>query len=114
MTGAQPASNGPDVREWSVRRIDIRSPVLPDAWPVVRVELNHPQRGRVTDIGPAPGAFDAAFVAVSQIIGVRPQLQTFDVRSLSSTESGLSIVVEVVVVLDGQSYLGKSAGLDLV
>jgi len=43
-----------DVRQWQVRRIDIRSPVLKGAWPVARLELEHPVRGRVTDIGKAP------------------------------------------------------------
>lgn len=102
-----------DVRGWSLRRIDVRSPILPNKWPVARVELDHPERGRVTDIGTAPGAFDAAFRAVSQIIKVAPRLLAFNVRSISPTDEALSIMVEVMLELDGRHFVGKSVGLDL-
>ena len=106
---------GPDIRNWHLRRIDIRSPVLKDAWPVARLELEHPTRGRVTDIGSAPGAFDAAFVAASHIVGVKPRLLSFNVRSDPPAEEGaLPITIEVEVELDGKRFAGSSSGLDLV
>src|SRR5947207_5877976 len=74
-------AGGAGVRDWRLRRIDIRSPVMSGAWPVARLELEHPVRGRVTDIGSAPGAFDAAFVAASHILGVKPRLLSYNVRS---------------------------------
>src|SRR3546814_11850212 len=66
------AGSGREGRQsfWSLRKIDIRSPVSAKAWPVARVELEHGERGRVTDLASAPGALDAAFAAVSQIMGV--------------------------------------------
>lgn len=106
---------GPDIRNWHLRRIDIRSPVLKDAWPVARLELEHPTRGRVTDIGSAPGAFDAAFVAASHIVGVKPRLLSYNVRSDPPAEEGaLPITIEVEVELDGKRFAGSSSGLDLV
>jgi hypothetical protein len=39
---------------------------------VARLELIHPERGRVTDIGNAPGAFDAAFNAAANILRITP------------------------------------------
>jgi LeuA-like protein with dimerisation domain len=114
MNDSLPPAPDSDVRGWSVRRIDIRSPIHPNAWPVARVELDHPERGRVTDIGSAPGAFDAAFCAVSQIIGVKPRLLSFNVRSISPSEESLSIMVEVMVDVDGECHAGKSVGVDLV
>ena len=106
---------GPDIREWHLRRIDIRSPVLKDAWPVARLELEHPTRGRVTDIGSAPGAFDAAFVAASHIVGVKPRLLSYNVRSDPPAEEGaLPITIKVEIELDGKRFAGSSSGVDLV
>jgi 2-isopropylmalate synthase len=105
----------PDVRHWHLRRIDIRSPVLKDAWPVARIELEHPLRGRVSDIGTAPGAFDAAFVAAKQIIGVYPHLLSYNVRSGPPGEEGaLPITIEVEIELDGGRFAGSASGVDLV
>jgi hypothetical protein len=105
----------PNVRHWHLRRVDIRSPVLKDAWPVARIELEHPARGPVSDIGTAPGAFDAAFVAAKQIIGVHPHLLSYNVRSGSPGEEGaLPITIEVEIELDGGRFAGSSSGVDLM
>jgi 2-isopropylmalate synthase len=106
---------GGDVRHWTLRRIDIRSPVLKDAWPVARLELDHPARGRVTDIGSAPGAFDAVFVAASHIVGVKPQLLSYNVQSGPPGEEGaLPITISLEIELNGKTFLGSSSGVDLV
>jgi len=102
-------------RQWSIVRIDIRSPVRRDAWPVARIELEHPDRGRVTDIGKAPGAFDAAFVAASHILGVSPRLLSYNVRSGEPIAGeALPITIDVQVELGGSTYHGTSSGADLV
>jgi 2-isopropylmalate synthase len=104
-----------EVRQWTIVRIDIRSPVRRDAWPVARIELEHPERGRVTDIGKAPGAFDAAFVAASHIVGVSPRLLSYNVRSGEPVAGeALPITIDVRIELDGQQYDGSSSGADLV
>lgn len=103
------------VREWRVRRIDIRSPVLKGAHPVARLELEHPVRGRVTDIGEAAGAFDAAFVAAGRIVGVSPQLLSYNVQSGDPVDGGaLPIRIDVEVELGGKRFAGSSSGVDLV
>ena len=115
MANEEAATVDADVRQWQVRRIDIRSPVLKDAWPVARLELEHPVRGRVTDIGKAPGAFDAAFVAAGHIVGVSPQLLSYNVQSGTSVAGeALPIRIDVEIELDGQKYKGSSSGVDLV
>lgn len=116
MASAKGSETGTaQVRDWHLRRIDIRSPVLKDAWPVARLELEHPTRGRVTDIGSAPGAFDAAFIAAGHIVGVKPRLLSYNVRSgPPSQEEALPITIEVEIELDGIRLAGRSAGLDLV
>ena len=107
--------SGGEIRNWRLRRIDIRSPVLKDAWPVARLELDHPIRGRVTDIGSAPGAFDAAFVAASHIVGIRPRLLSYNVQSGPPAEEGaLPITIAVEMELDGKTFSGTSSGVDLV
>ena len=107
--------SGGEIRNWRLRRIDIRSPVLKDAWPVARLELDHPIRGRVTDIGSAPGAFDAAFVAASHIVGIRPRLLSYNVKSGPPAEEGaLPITIAVEMELDGKTFSGTSSGVDLV
>lgn len=104
-----------DARQWTVKRIDIRSPVHPDHWPVARIELEHPVRGSVTDIGKAPGAFDAAFVAASHILGVAPRLLSYNVRSGEPIpDEALPITIEVSIEIDGGTYEGTSSGADLV
>jgi len=107
--------SGPDVRHWQLRRIDIRSPVKTGAWPVARIELEHPERGRVTDIGTAPGAFDAAFVAASQIVGFRPHLLSYNVRSGAPREEG-ALPIEITVEIEdgGKVFAGSSTGVDLL
>lgn len=112
---ASNSANADNVRLWSIVRIDIRSPVRRDAWPVARIELEHPTRGRVTDIGKAPGAFDAAFVAASHIVGVSPKLLSYNVRSGEpKPDEALPITIDVTIELDGQTYDGTSSGADLV
>ena len=112
---ASESANADNVRLWSIVRIDIRSPVRRDAWPVARIELEHPTRGRVTDIGKAPGAFDAAFVAASHIVGVSPKLLSYNVRSGEpKPDEALPITIDVTIELDGQTLDGTSSGADLV
>ena len=115
MAEEEAATVDADVRQWQVRRIDIRSPVLKGAWPVARLELEHPVRGRVTDIGKAPGAFDAAFVAAGHIVGVSPQLLSYNVQSGTSVAGdALPIRIDVEIELEGRRYSGSSSGVDLV
>ncbi len=107
--------SGGDRALWRLRRIDIRSPVASDAWPVARLELTHPSRGIVSDIAKAPGAFDAAFVAASQIIGIAPRLLSYTVRSAPPVPGeALGIQVDIDLELDGRSYRGTSVGVDLM
>lgn len=106
---------GRAVRHWDLRRIDIRSPVTKGASPVARLELEHPARGRVSDIGTAPGAFDAAFVAASHIVGVEPRLLSYNVSSgVPPQEGALPITIEVEIELDEERFAGRSSGVDLL
>lgn len=100
---------------WKLGKVDLRSSVSDHAWPTARLELIHAQRGRVIDIGTAPGAFDAAFVAASHILDIQPTLLRFDVKSHErDSEGALNITVEIEIELDGQKFAGSHTGQDLV
>ena len=111
----QDGSAAAQLKMWTLNRIDLRSPVSDGAWPVARVELEHPVRGRVTDMGSAAGAFDACFVAASQIVGIAPRLLSYEVRSDPPVGGqALGIRIDVEIELDGRQFRGTSAGADLV
>lgn len=60
---------------WSVRRIDLRSPLKPSGEQFARIEFAHSNRGKLTDIGRGSGAFDAMFQAVSNALSVEASLK---------------------------------------
>lgn len=123
MTELGPANEGEgrdgsaaaQLKLWKLNRIDLRSPVSEGAWPVARVELEHPSRGRVTDIGSAAGAFDACFTAASQILGITPRLLSYEVRSAPAViGQSLGIRIDVELEMGDRHFSGTSSGVDLV
>jgi hypothetical protein len=69
----------------------------------------------VTDIGKSPGAFDAAFIAIAQIVGLSPILLSYCVSSGSIAPDGaLTICVEVELEMGAHRRRGMSTGVDLV
>lgn len=70
-------------------------------------------RGRVTDIGKAPGAFDAAFIAAGHILGIEPRLLSYNVASTySENESALRIRIDVELQL-GESTANGSCSVSI-
>ena len=106
---------------WKLTKVDIRSPVSANAWPVARVELKHGERGRVTDIASAPGALDAAFLAVSQMMGMAARVDSLDMQYIAadpdvpaSDGQGASVLVEMTVEVDGDIYAGRARARDIL
>ncbi len=99
---------------WRVKRVDLRSPVSDHAWPIARVEFEHPARGRVTEIASAPGALEAAFAAAAHALGVAPTLSAYSARSAARDLHGVSVSVEIAVILDGFIGCGDDHGPDLI
>lgn len=115
IEGSELTRSNSAIREWRLRRIDIRSPVLPNAHPVARLELEHPVRDRVTDLGEALGAFDAAFVAAGRIVGMSPRLLSYNVRSGPPLPGeALAVTVEIEIERGERRHKGASSGADLV
>ena len=106
---------------WKLSKVDIRAPVSAKAWPVARVELEHGERGRVTDIASAPGAVDAAFAAVSQIIRIPARVDRLDMQYVaadpaeaSPDQQGASVVVEMKIEVDGEIFAGRARAHDIL
>jgi 2-isopropylmalate synthase len=108
-------------RLWKLSKVDIRAPVSDKAWPVARVELDHGERGRVTDIASAPGALDAAFAAVSQMIRVPAKVETLEMQYLAADPGeagedgqGASVLVEMTVEVEGEIFAGRARARDIL
>lgn len=88
---------------------------MTNAWPIARLELFHPARWRVTDIGTVPGAFDAAFEAAGRIVGIAPQLLSYEVKSTySEADEALNFEISLEPQLDGVTCRGTGTGYDLI
>jgi 2-isopropylmalate synthase len=109
------------VRLWSLGKIDIRAPVSAKSWPVARIELDHGERGRVTDLAAAPGALDAAFAAVSQIMSVPARVDTLDMQYVAADPSepaedgqGANVLVEITIDVEGEIFAGRARARDIL
>jgi 2-isopropylmalate synthase len=108
-------------RLWSLNKVDIRSPVSANAWPVARVELEHGERGRVTDIASAPGALDAAFSAVSQIMSLPARVDKVEMQYIAADPDepaedgqGANVLVEIAIDVEGEIFAGRHRGRDIL
>jgi len=108
-------------KPWSLRKVEIRAPVTVSAWPVARVELEHGHRGRVCDLASAPGALDAAFKAVSQIIGVPGRVEELDMQYIAADpgevaqdDQGATVLVEIQISVDGEIFAGRARARDIL
>jgi 2-isopropylmalate synthase len=106
---------------WKLSKIDIRAPVSPNSWPVARIQLEHGERGRVTDIASAPGALDAAFTAVSQVLGVPARVDSLEMQYLSADPDeptddgqGASVLVEMHIDVGGELFAGRARARDIL
>ena len=106
---------------WKLSKVDIRAPVSANAWPVARIELEHGERGRVTDVASAPGALDAAFSAVSQVLGIPARVDSVEMQYLaadpdekSEDGQGASVLVEIHVDVDGEIFSGRARARDIL
>lgn len=110
-----------DDKLWTLSRVEIRAPATPQAHPVARVELEHGNRGRLTDLASAPGALDAAFLAVSQIMGVPARVDGLDMQYVAADPEdragdgqGASVLVEIRIDAEGEVFSGRARDRDIL
>ncbi|HJP68227.1 MAG TPA: hypothetical protein VJ846_04935 [Sphingomicrobium sp.] len=108
--------SGADEREWSIRRIDIRSPLSQLEGHLVRIEMEHPKRGRVTDMGSGLDIIGAAVAAVAHILGCKASIVSLHSshRRVLSDDGIDPAMAAIVVECDGQKRRGTATGRDLV
>ncbi|MGZ8345556.1 MAG: homocitrate synthase/isopropylmalate synthase family protein, partial [Allosphingosinicella sp.] len=111
--------SGRNARPWTLSRVEIRSPT--SGRPVARVEMEHGERGRVTDIASAPGALDAAIAAVSQIMGVPGRVEGLeldyvaaDPDEAASDGQGATVLVEIEISVEGETFSGRARARDVL
>ncbi|MET1111907.1 MAG: 2-isopropylmalate synthase [Allosphingosinicella sp.] len=114
-------ASGRRERLWTLSKVDIRSPVSANAWPVARIELEHGERGRVTDIASAPGALDAAFAAVSRIMSLPARVDQVEMQYIAADPGepaedgqGASVLVEIAIDVEGEIFAGRHRGRDIL
>ena len=88
---------------------------------MARVELDHGERGRVTDIASAPGALDAAFAAVSQMIRIPARVETLEMQYLAADPNepnedgqGANVLVEMTIDVEGEIFAGRARARDIL
>lgn len=113
--------SGRPQRLWKLNKVDIRAPVAAKGHPVARVELEHGERGRVTDIASAPGALDAAFSAVSQMIRVPARVHALDMQYIAADpgqtcpdEQCANVLVEIQIEVEGEIFSGRARARDIL
>lgn len=106
---------------WKLSKLDIRSPMSTNSWPTTRIELEHGERGRVTDIATAPGALDGAFAAVSQIMGVPGRVDSLDMQYIAADPDeptadgqGANVLVEMTLNVGGEIFAGRARARDIL
>ena len=107
--------------DWALRRLEIRSPVSANADPVARVELEHRTRGRISDLAAAPGALDAAYIAISQIMETPARVADIDMQYIAADPAdaapdgqGADVLVELNAEVDGEIYAGRARARDII
>ncbi|HTU12468.1 MAG TPA: 2-isopropylmalate synthase [Allosphingosinicella sp.] len=112
--------SGTGMKTWALAKVEIRAPLTTSAWPMARVELEHGERGRVTDIASAPGALDAAFMAVGQIMGVAARVEGLDMQYLAADpgetpeEQAANVLVEIQISVEGEVFAGRARERDIL
>ncbi len=113
--------SGQNAKIWTLTKVETRAPVSPHAMPTARVELEHGARGRVTDIATAPGALDAAFLAVSHIMGLPARVEGVDMQYLAADPDepapdgqAATVLVEMEISVEGEVFAGRARERDIL
>ncbi len=108
-------------RPWSLAKVEILAPESTGANPVARVALEHGDRGLVTDTASAPGSLDAAFLAVSRIIGVPARVHQLDMQyvaadplDIGSDGQGANVLVEISIEVGDEIFAGRARERDIL
>ena len=99
--------------QWTVLRTELRTTAGRQPKQFARVELEHPTRGRMSDIASGEGPVAAAFAAVEQITGYQADVISLETR-LRMHENVREFVADIEVEIDGRRFSGRARGPDIV
>lgn len=105
--------------DWRLSRMEIRSLAAANAHPVARVELEHRERGRMSDLAGAPGAMDAAFTAISQIMDAPARVEDIDMQYVAAEpgpddDQSADVLVELKAEVFGEIFTGRARARDII
>lgn len=107
--------------DWKLSKLEIRSPIAANADPVARVELEHRTRGRISDLAAAPGALDAAYTAISQIMDLPARVADIDMQYVAADPDesgpdgqGADVLVDLKAEIDGEIFAGRARARDII
>jgi 2-isopropylmalate synthase len=99
--------------QWTVLRTELRTTAGRNPKQFARVELEHPRRGRISDIASGDGPVAAAFAAVQQITGTQVDVICLETR-MRANDAGREFVADIEVEIDGRRFSGRARGPDIV
>jgi 2-isopropylmalate synthase len=114
--------HGETDKVWTFVNVDIHAPVTSGGQSVARVELEHGTRGRVTETASARGGLDAAFKAVSRIVGLDARVEDLDMQYVaadpneeaSPEDQRATVHIEAKVSVNGETFAGRASTRDIV
>ncbi|MEQ8406107.1 MAG: 2-isopropylmalate synthase [Oceanicaulis sp.] len=105
--------------DWTLTRLEIRSLAAANAHPVARVELEHRTRGRMSDLASAPGAMDAAYTAISQLMDAPGRVEDIDMQYVAAdpepgADQSADVLVELKAEVFGEIFTGRARARDII
>ena len=108
MEGYSPSGSA-----WHVVRTELRTTTGRKPTQFARVELEHPDRGRVSDVATGDGQMAAAFTAVQRITGLQADVLGLETRLLNSG-AGREFTADIEVEIAGERSTGRARGPDVI
>lgn len=98
---------------WRLSRVEMRAAHGTVAEPFARVELEHPERGPVTDIATGEGPIHAAFNAVQNITGMCATVEELEINHVGA-RGRTDCIADIVLRINGERHGGRSRTRDVI
>ncbi|PHS24456.1 MAG: 2-isopropylmalate synthase [Robiginitomaculum sp.] len=98
---------------WRLTRVEMRAAYGAQAEPFARVELEHPDRGLVTDIATGEGPIHAAFNAVQHITGMSATVEELEINHVGA-KGRTDCIADIVLRINGTRFAGRSRTRDVI
>lgn len=102
---------------WQLARLEIRTTLSPEQWPLARVELLHAERGRLTDIAWKEGPMECVFLAIRRLVGLDAKIKSLHLAYVPADEDSggaCMVTATVATVVDGSDFVGCHTCDDII